>query len=91
MAQCSGGARNNFDHGKNVHKTHDQIKGVGDVIAINSDSVSDYDEDSDYIPIMVKREDYDNRNDVYEVYPDENQDYVFIEDLNYIEEKNILA
>ena len=91
MAQCSGGARKNFDHVKNVHKTHDQIKGVGDVIAINSESVSDYDEDSDYIPIMVKREDYDNRNDVYEVYPDENQDYVFIEDLNYIEEKNILA
>ena len=64
---------------------------MDDLIEINSDSVCDYDEDSDYIPIMVKREDYDNRNDVYEVYPDENQDYVFIEDLNYIEEKNILA
>ena len=55
MAQRVDNTRNNFYHGKNVHKTHDQIKGVDDVIEIDSDSDSDYDEDGDYTPRMFKR------------------------------------
>ena len=55
MAQRAVGARNNLDLGNNVHKTHDQIKGVDDVIEIDSDSDSDYDEDGDYTPRMFKR------------------------------------
>ena len=54
MAQRAAAARENFDLGKTVHKTHHQIKGVYDVIEIYSDSESDYYED-DYIQIMVKR------------------------------------
>ena len=53
MAQRAEDARKIFDHGNNVHKTHDQIKGVDDIIEI--DSESDYNEDGDYIPRMVKK------------------------------------
>ena len=59
MAQSSEDVRNNFDHGKNFHKTHYQIKWVDYVIEIDSDSDfdsdSDYDEDGNYTPRMVKR------------------------------------
>ena len=86
MAQHAEDARNNFDHGKNVHNTHDHIKGVDDVIEVDSGSDSDYDEDGDYIPRIVKREDSDIRDYEYEVDPDKNQDDVFIEDVNEGEE-----
>ena len=87
MTQSAEDARNNFCHGKNVHKKHDQIKGVDEVIEIYSDSDSDYDEDGDYIPRMVKRVDSDSRDDGYKVHPDENQDDVFIENVNEVEYK----
>ena len=86
MAQRAKDDRKNFDHGKKFHKTHYQIKGVDDIIEINSNSVYDYDEDSDYIPRMAKREDSYSRDDGYEVKPDENQDEVLIEDVNEGEE-----
>ena len=54
MAQRAANNRIFFDHGKNVYKKKYQIKGVDDVIDFNSDSESDYDEDGDYIPKMVK-------------------------------------
>ena len=84
MAQHPEDSRNNFYHGKNFYKTHDQIKGVDDVIEIDSDSDSDsnYDEDVDYIPILVKREDSDSRDDRSEVDPENNQNDVLIEDLH---------
>ena len=63
MAQCAEYDRKNFDQGKNVHKTHEQIKGVDNVIEIDSDSDFDYDEYSDYTPRMVKREDSDSKYD----------------------------
>ena len=86
MAQNYEYARNNFDHGKNVHKIHDQIKGLDDVIEIDSDSDSDYNEDGDYIPRMVKIEDCESIDEGSEVYPDNNQDDVFIEEVNEAEE-----
>ena len=82
IAQQAENARNNFDHGKNVHKTHDQIKGVDDIIEIDSKSDSDSYEDADYIPRMVKREDSDSRYDGSEVDPEKNQDDMLIEDVN---------
>ena len=88
MAQSAEDDRKNFDHGKNVHKTHDKIKGVDDIIEIDSDSDSDYDEYGDYIPIKAKREDSDSRDDGSEVDPDKNQDGVLIKDVNEGEEKN---
>ena len=64
MAQRSEDARKNFYHGKNVHKTHDQIKGVDDVIEIDSESDSDSDKAKyGYISGMVKREDSDSSDD----------------------------
>ena len=39
----------------NFHKTPENIKGVDDAIEIYSDYDSDYCEDGDYTPIMVKR------------------------------------
>ena len=72
----------NFDHGKNVHKTHDHIKGVDDVIEIDSESDSDYDEDGDYIPRTVKREESDSRDYESEVDPGKNKHDVLIEDVN---------
>ena len=74
--------RKNFDHGNIVNKTHEQIKGVDDVIEIDYDFDFDYDEDGDYIPRMIKREDSDSRDDIPEVDPDKNQDDVLIEDVN---------
>ena len=91
MSQRAEDARKNFDHGKNVHKTHDQIKGVDDVIEIDSDSESEYDKDGAYIPRVVKIEDSDSRDDEYEVDIDKNQNDVFIEDVNEEEPKNLLA
>ena len=44
IVQLAEDDRKNFDRGKNVLKTHDQIKGVDDVIKINSGSDSDHDE-----------------------------------------------
>ena len=87
MAQRAEDARNNFYHGNNVHKTHEQIKGVYDVIEINSDSDSDCDEDGDYIPRTVKKEDSDSRDDGSELYPDKNQNDVLDKDINEGEEK----
>ena len=79
-------ARKNSDHGKNVHKKHDQIKWMDDVIEINYDSDSEYDEYENYIPITFKREDSDSRDDGSEVDPYNNQDDVLIEDVNEGEE-----
>ena len=55
MSQQAVAARENFDIVNSFHKIHDQIKGVDDVIEIDSDSDSDYDEDGDYTPRMFKR------------------------------------
>ena len=82
MAQHAEDDRKSFDHGKNVHKTHYHIKGVDDVIEINSDSDSDYDKDGNCIPIMVKIEDSDSRDYGYEEDPYANRDAVLIEDIN---------
>ena len=41
MAQRAEPARENFGLGMNVHKTNDHIKGVDEVIEIDSDSNSD--------------------------------------------------
>ena len=82
MAQRAEDARKNFDHGKNVHKTHDQIKGLDEVIEIDYDSDYDYDKDGDFTPRMVKREDSDSRYELYDVDPEKNQDDIFIEDVN---------
>ena len=84
MAQRAAATRENFDFGNNIDKKHDQIKGLDDVIEIDSDSDSDsnYDEDVDYIPILVKREDSDSRDDRSEVDPENNQNDVLIEDLH---------
>ena len=81
MSQQAVAARENFDIVNSFHKIHDQIKGVDDVIKIDSGSDSNYDED-DYIPRVVKREYYDSSDDGYEVDPDENQDDVLVEDVN---------
>ena len=72
MAHRAEDARNNFYRGKNVHKTHDHIKGVDEVIEMDSDSDFDYDKDDDYTPRMVKIEDSDSRDDVPEVDSDKN-------------------
>ena len=58
-----------------------------DTILIYSDSDSYYDKDSYYIPIMVKIEDSDSRDDRSEVESDKNQYDVLIEDVNEGEEK----
>ena len=81
MSQRAAAAIENVDIGNNFHKTHDQIKGVDEVIEIDSDYDSDYDED-DYTPRMVKREGSDNFDEGSEVDPDENQDAVLVEDVN---------
>ena len=60
---------------------------MDDVIEIYSDSDSDYYEEGDYIPRMVKREDSDSRDDGSEVDLDNNLDGVSIEDINEGEEK----
>ena len=88
MAQRAAAVRNNFDPGKKVHTTHDQIKVVDDVIESNSDSdsESDYDED-DYTPRMINREDSDSSNSGSEVDPDKSQDNVLVEDVNDIKEE----
>ena len=86
IAQHAEDARKNFDYGKNFHKKHYHIKGVDDVIEIYSDSDSDYDEDGEYIPIMVKIEDSDSRDYGSEVDPADNQYGLLIEDVNEGEE-----
>ena len=75
MEQHAEEARKNSDVVKNVHKTHDHIKEVDYVIEIDydSDSYSNYDEDDDYIPKMVKTEDSDSRDEGYKVDPEKNQ------------------
>ena len=55
MAKRDEGVRKNFDRVNNFHKTHDQIKGMDDIIEIYSDSDSDYDDDRYYITRTVKR------------------------------------
>ena len=92
MAQHAAAVKKNFDPGKKVHTTHDQIKVVDEVIESNSDSDSDsdYDED-DYTPRMINREDSDSSNSGSEVDPDESQDDVLVVDVNDIKEENILA
>ena len=90
MAQRAADARKNFDIGKNFHKKHDHIKGVDDIIVIDSDSDSEYDEYDDYVPRMFKIEDSDSRDDGSEVYPYEKQDDVLIGDVNEIEEEKYL-
>ena len=52
MAQLAAAAREIFDLGKTVHKTHEQIKGVRAIIEIDSEYDYDYD---DYIPRIVDR------------------------------------
>ena len=89
MEQHAEEARKNSDVVKNVHKTHDHIKGVDNFIDIYSDSDSDYDKD-DYIPRTVKREDSDSIDDGSEVDQYENQDGVFVEDINEGEETKSL-
>ena len=59
---------------------------MDEVIGIYSESDSEYDGD-DNIPRVVKRENSDIRDDVYEVDPDKNQYEVLIEDVNEVEEK----
>ena len=86
MAQRAANVRKNFDPGKKVHTTHDHIKGVDDVIEINYDSYSDYDED-DYTPRMINREESDSSNSGSEVDPDKSQDNVLVEDVNDIKEE----
>ena len=51
---------------------------MDEVIEIDFDSDSDYDQDIGYTPKMVKREDSDSRYDGFEVDTDENQDDVLI-------------
>ena len=55
---------------------------MDDVIEIYYNSDSDYDEDGDYIPKMVKGEDSNSRYDGSEVDADDNLDDVLIEDVN---------
>ena len=88
MAQHAAAVKKNFDPGKKVHTTHDQIKVVDEVIESNSDSdsESDYDED-DYTPRMINREDSDSSNNGSEVDPDESQDDVLVVDVNEIKEE----
>ena len=91
MEQHAEDDRKNFDHGKNVHNTHDQIKAGDDVIEIYSGSDSDYYEDGDYIARTIKREDSDSRDDGSEVDPEKNQNDSLIKDLSEGKEKNLLA
>ena len=81
MEQCAADARENFDLLKNVHNTHDHIKGLNDIIEIDSDYDSDY-YDDDYITRMVNRKDSYIRDNRYAVDPDKNQDDVLVEELN---------
>ena len=87
MAQRAEDYRICFDHGMNVHRAHDHFKGVDDIIEIDCDSDSDYDEYGDYIPGTSRIEYYDSRDYRSEVDPDKNQDGVFIEDVNEVQEK----
>ena len=59
---------------------------MDDFIEIYYESDSDYDEYSDYIPIMVKREYSESIYDGSKVDSENNQYDVFIEDLNDEEE-----
>ena len=70
MEQRAEEDRNNLDHGSNVYKTYYHIKGVDDIIEIDSDNESDYDEGNYYIPRMVRRKDSDSRDYGSEVDPD---------------------
>ena len=51
--------------GKNNIMPHSQIKGVDDVIKIDSDSDSEEDDDDDsfYMPKLLKQEDVDSSDD----------------------------
>ena len=86
MAKRDEGVRKNFDRVNNFHKTHDQIKGMDDIIEIYSDSDSDYDDDRYYIPRTVKIEYSNSRDDRSEVDQDKNWYDVLIEDVNGGEE-----
>ena len=82
MSQRTADTRKNFDLVKNIYKNHYHIKRVHDVIYIDSESDSGYDEDDEYIPRMVKIEDSDSRYDRSKVDPEKNQYDALIEDVN---------
>ena len=81
MAQCAGDDRKNFDQGKNAHKTHEQIKGVDNVIEIylSIDLEEDDDDDSVYMSNLFKQEDIDSiENELYDEYVGDNPEEVSV-------------
>ena len=65
IIQQAATAKNCFDMGKQKTMSHSQIKGVDDVIEIDSDSdlEEDYNNDSAYMPKLLKQEYVDSSDD----------------------------